>query len=197
MKTSSSLVSAAAAVLIAAAIVAGSVNGSVAAQAPQQAPAAGSQAGPQGVPPEGHGGFPREFPAPTNLKVLPKTLTGNQVRDIMEGWSGALGVHCDTCHTADPTKVGPNGRPRLNFPDDSKKEKETARLMYTMTQKINDDYVSMVDMGHEEPNEDHAAHKVTCGTCHRGHKTPEAYVPPKEHDGPRLPAPGEKPPVPR
>jgi hypothetical protein len=120
--------------------------------------------------------------------VLPKSLTGQQVRDVMEGWSGSLGVHCGTCHTADPGKVGPNGRPRLNFPDDTKPEKSSARLMYTMTQKINDDYVSMVNDGDA---------KVTCGTCHRGHLKPETYVPPKEHDGPHPPAPGEKPPLPR
>ncbi len=58
--------------------------------------------------------------------------------------------------------------------------------MYTMTQKINDDYVSMVNDGDA---------KVTCGTCHRGHLKPETYVPPKEHDGPH--GPGEKPPLPR
>lgn len=162
----------------------------MAAQSPQPAPAAGAAAQPPqgGPPPGGPGGFPREFPAPTNLKVLPKNLTGQQVRDIMEGWSGSLGVHCDTCHSADPGKVGPNGRPRLNFADDSKPEKNSARLMYTMTQKINDDTMSMVNDGQS---------KVTCGTCHRGHKQPEAYVPPKEHDGPRPPAPGGQSPLPR
>src|SRR5581483_12276547 len=169
------------------------------AQAPQapaegSAPAAGQN--PQGGPPQG--GWPREFPAPTNLKVLPKNLTGKQVRDIMEGWSGQLGVHCNACHTADPKNVGPNGRPRMNFPDDSKPEKSTARLMFTMTQKINDDYISMVDMDHDDqPGEDHAGHKVTCGTCHRGHQKPEAFVPPPEEQHGPPPAAGEKPPVPR
>jgi hypothetical protein len=186
LKISALPLSAAAAVVLTAAIVAVSM----AAQAPQtQAPAAGAGQAPQGGPPSGD---QRVFPAPTNLKVLPKTLTGKQVRDVMEGWSGGLGVHCDTCHTKDPGKVGPNGWPVLNFADDSKHEKEAARLMYTMTQKINDDYVSMVEMDHDEANEDHAAHdhaahKVTCGTCHRGHKTPEAYVPPEEHGGPHPP----------
>jgi hypothetical protein len=134
--------------------------------------------------------------------VLPKNLTGQQVRDIMEGWSGALGVHCNACHTADPTKVGPNGRPRLNFADDSKHEKQTARLMFTMTQKVNGDYISMIPMDHDEHadedhagHEDHADHQVTCGTCHRGHQHPEAYIPPMEHDGP--PPPGSHPPMPQ
>jgi Photosynthetic reaction centre cytochrome C subunit len=167
--------------LLTAAIVAASL----AAQSPQPAPAANAAQAPQGGPPPGG---PRQHPAPTNLKVLPKDTTGEQVHDIMEGWAGSLGVHCDTCHTAEPGKVGPNGRPRMNFPDDTKPEKSSARLMYTMTQKINDDYVSMVNDGDA---------KVTCGTCHRGHLKPETYVPPKEHDGPHPPAPAEKPPLPR
>jgi len=71
--------------------------------------------------------------APTNLKVLPKDLTGDQVHEIMEKWEGSLGVHCNTCHAPDPNNIGPNGRPRLNYADDSKPEKATARLMYKMT----------------------------------------------------------------
>jgi hypothetical protein len=177
LKRSPSPLSAAAAALLTAAIVAVSL----AAQSPQSAPATDAAQAPPAGPPHQH-------PAPTNLKVLPKDTTGEQVHDIMEGWAGSLGVHCDTCHTPDPGKVGPNGRPRLNFPDDTKPEKNSARLMYTMTQKINDDYVSMVNDGDA---------KVTCGTCHRGHLKPETYVPPKEHDGPHPPAPGEKPPLPR
>lgn len=208
MKRPYGFLSAAAPAALAAAIVAASV----AAPAPQsqQPPAA---QGPQGTP---TGGPPREFPAPTNLKVLPKSLTGNQVHDIMEGWAGALGVHCNACHTVDPTQKGLNGRPRLNFADDSKPEKQTARLMVTMTQKINADYIGKIPEDHDEHGEadhdahgadaehddhDHAGHeghgdhKVSCGTCHRGHQHPEAYIPPKEHDGP--PAPAGKPPIPR
>ena len=142
----------------------------VVATAAAQAPPPQQQAG--GPPPQ----WARNWPKPTNLQVLPKDLTGQQVRDIMEGWAGSLGVHCDTCHAADPNgKPGPNGRPRLNFADDSKQEKKTARLMYKMTNDINDNYVSMVDEG---------TAKVTCGTCHRGHQKPETFVPPPEHHGP-------------
>ncbi len=107
----------------------------------------------------------------------------------MEKWQGDLGVHCNTCHAADPKNIGPNGRPRLNFADDSKPEKKAARLMYTMTNDDNDNYVSMVDDGKA---------KVTCGTCHRGHLKPEAFVaPPEEHEGPRPGQPAGQPPIPR
>jgi hypothetical protein len=142
------------------------------AQSPQDQPPAGA--------PQQAGARPmRNFPAPTNLKVLPKDTTGRQVREIMETWAGSLGVHCDTCHMADPNNVGPNGRPRLNFPDDSKPDKQIARIMYTMTEQINKDYVSKA-MAMDPDGE---GKPVTCGTCHRGHEMPETYVIPSE--GPR------------
>jgi photosynthetic reaction center cytochrome c subunit len=137
---------------------------------------------PQPGPPPG-GGAPRSFPAPTNLKVLPKDLTGQQVRDIMEVWEGSLGGHCNTCHAADPKNIGPNGRPRLNFADDSKPEKTTARMMFTMMEDINKNYVGKLD----------SAPRVTCGTCHRGHLDPEPFVIPPD-DGPPRPPAGTPPP---
>ena len=154
------------------------------AQAPQQA-----------APPPGQHEH-HDHPAPTNLKVLPKTMTGEQVHELMETWEGSLGVHCDTCHTADPKNIGPNGRPRLNFADDSKPKKDTARLMFKMTEDINKNYVSMVGETGAPPAQ------VTCGTCHRGHLKPEAFViPDEDHNGPRppegQPKPGEKPEPPK
>jgi cytochrome c553 len=153
------------------------------AQAPQPAQA----------PPEGGGQRMRNYPAPVNLKVLPKDLTGKQVRDIMEGWAGSLGVHCDACHAADPNNVGPNGRPRLKFEDDSKPEKEMARIMYRMTEDMKTNYIAKVaDMD----KMDTPAAPLTCGTCHRGHLDPEAFVPPKEERrGPGGPPEGGQPPA--
>jgi hypothetical protein len=165
LKNSSRSLPAAALALLAAAVFAVTAI----AQTPQASPA---QPAAGGAPP------PRQYPEPTNLKVLPKNLTAQQVHDIMEKWAGDLGAHCNTCHAADPKNIGPNGRPRLNFADDSKEEKLTARLMYKMTEDINVNYVSKV------PNSDEP---VTCGTCHRGHLGPEPFVIPEEHDGPRPP----------
>jgi hypothetical protein len=144
-------------------------------------PAQGQTATPHQHPPA---------PPPTNLKVLPKNLTGEQVHEIMHKWEADLGVECSMCHASDPKNIGPNGRPRLNFADDTKKEKATARLMFTMMEDINKNYVSKVE-GEGGP--------VTCGTCHRGHAQPEAFVPPPdhehEHEHPQG-APGQQPPVP-
>ncbi|MGA7339118.1 MAG: c-type cytochrome [Terracidiphilus sp.] len=150
-----------------------------AAQAP---PAAGSP------PPEGASHAPRNYPAPTNLKVLPKDLTGKQVHEIMEGWAGDLGVHCDNCHAADPKNIGPNGKPRLNFADDSKDEKQMARIMYTMMETDKKDYVAKVAAMDKM---DEPAAPLTCGTCHRGHQDPEKFTPAPEH-GP-LGMPGNMP----
>jgi hypothetical protein len=124
------------------------------------------------------GGPPRSYPPPTNLKVLPKDLTGQQVRTIMEGWAGDLGVHCDTCHVADPKNIGPNGRPRLDFPSDAKDEKQMARIMYTMFEVDKKDYVAKVAAMDKM---DEPAAPLTCGTCHRGHLDPEKFTPPPEH----------------
>jgi hypothetical protein len=118
---------------------------------------------------------PHTMAAPINLKVLPRNLTGEQVHEIMEQWEGELGSGCKTCHAADPKNLAPNGRPRLNFADDSKPEKQTARKMYLMVQDINKNYIAKIDS---------SGAPVTCGTCHRGHLGPELFAaaPEKEHD---------------
>lgn len=116
----------------------------------------------------------------------------------MHKWAGDLGVECDTCHAADPVKKMPNGHPVLNFADDSKKEKETARLMVKMTMDINKNYTSMVESTH---NKEEAARKVSCGTCHRGKLDPTAFVPPPEHEHEHEhhegASPDQKPPTPQ
>lgn len=164
MRTASPYLSTAAVALLTAAVFAVTTV----AQAPQGPPPGG--------PPSG-GQMPRNYPAPTNLQVLPKDLTGQQVHQIMEGWAGSLGVHCDTCHAADPAGPGPNGRPRLKFDLDTKPQKQMARIMYKMTEDIKTNYVAKVaamdTMGTP-------AAPVTCGTCHRGHLDPEAFEIPHE-----------------
>lgn len=45
--------------------------------------------------------------------------------------------------------------------------KQTARLMFAMTEQINKSFIARVD-GLGKP--------VTCGTCHRGKVSPEAFI---------------------
>jgi len=72
--------------------------------------------------------------------------------------------------------VGPNGRPRTDFANDSKPEKQIARIMYSMTQQMNKDYISKA----MDLDKDGMGSPVTCGTCHRGHEMPEEFVIPRE-----------------
>jgi hypothetical protein len=128
---------------------------------------------------------------PKNLQVLPKDISGQQLRETMSMFAGSLGVHCDFCHAADTSNPGANGRPRMDFASDAKPNKQIARVMYTMMQSINGDYISKA----EKIDTDAMDMKVNCGTCHRGHSMPEAFVPPPE--GRRGPggAPGGAPPA--
>jgi hypothetical protein len=171
----------------------------IAPQAPppadQPVPSASPSPAPQGTALDGRP--MRNYPPPTNLQVLPKNLTGREVREIMETWAGSLGVHCNFCHVADPKNLSPNGRPHLKFPDDSKPDKKIARLMYTMTQQINRDTISKA----MDLDPDGMGSPVTCGTCHRGHQMPEDFVVPREEhqEGPGAepgapPAAGATPP---
>lgn len=130
---------------------------------PAQAPQASQD--PTGTP------LPKveNFPPPTNLKVLPKSLTGKQVQDIMEQWKVSLGMGCNACHTEDRENLDSDGLPLLKYADDSKPEKATARLMYEMTEEINQKYVARIDS---------SGVPVTCGTCHRGHLGPQPFATP-------------------
>lgn len=125
----------------------------------------------------------RTFPSPTNLKVLPRDLTGQQVHDIMKQWEASLGIQCGSCHAQDPDSTGPDGQPRLKFADDSKPMKAVARTMYTMTEEINSNYIAKLE-GSGLP--------VTCGTCHRGHIGPEPFDASAQPQKPPMPAPADQ-----
>jgi len=121
---------------------------------------------------QANGGAPaqrRPIPAPTNLKVLPKDTTGQQVVTVMRGIAGDLGVECTYCHA----KNSETGRP--DFASDANPMKDRARVMLKMATAINTEYLTqLTDPKPENP--------VTCGTCHRGMAQPQVFVPPqREH----------------
>ena len=116
---------------------------------------------------------PENYPAPINLKVLPRDMTGAQVQEVMQEWKKALNMDCNGCHKENPKELDANGNPALNFADDSKPEKRTARVMYTMTEDINVRYIATIDS---------SGVPVTCGTCHRGHIGPEPMLFPLEEN---------------
>jgi hypothetical protein len=121
-----------------------------------------------------------------NLKVLPKNLTHEQLGKVMHEWSGSLGVHCDFCHVRNEAEK------KMDFASDAKPEKEMARKMYKMMNKINQKYF--------EAKKDSLGMVMTsgvnCNTCHRGDSHPDAKLP--ERKGPGgppagAPAPGGAP----
>jgi hypothetical protein len=117
---------------------------------------------------------------PVNLKVLAsQQLTMRQLREIMEDWADEIGGDCGTCHVRNSKALVSGHAPRYNYADDSKQEKRTARVMYSMTEAINAQYVATV------PN---SGVPVTCATCHRGHLSPEPFTSPDSAPGGKTPA---------
>jgi hypothetical protein len=104
-------------------------------------------------------------PPHKNLKVLPQDISGPELIGAMKFFAMSLGVRCSFCH------VGEEGKPlsTYDFASDAKKEKQTARRMIAMADRINKE-----DFGVTEVSK----HKVTCFTCHRGSPHP-ATIPPQ------------------
>jgi hypothetical protein len=99
-----------------------------------------------------------------NLKVLPKNISHDDLDKIMDSWKDALGVKCSFCHAP---SADSNSK-KLDFASDAKPEKDIARHMFRMTNKLNKKYFSFNkdDKGDMVP-------AVTCATCHRGSPHPE------------------------
>jgi hypothetical protein len=121
---------------------------------------------------------PQGPPKPTNLKVFPKSISGQALGHEMNIWAASLGVKCNFCHVRND-QTG-----KMDFASDAKPEKNTARFMLKMTQKINKKYfdakkdsLGMVMMT-----------GINCYTCHKGTAHPEAKLP--EMKGPGGPPPG-------
>ncbi len=103
---------------------------------------------------------PQEWKA-TNLKVLPKNITQEEMKQVMDGFKVALGVKCGFCHAQnaeDPTK--------LDFASDANPHKETARWMMRMTQRINKKHFNHRDEKKGEMTQ------ISCMTCHNGQERP-------------------------
>ena len=84
---------------------------------------------------------------PTNLKVLPKTMTMKQVTAEMKKISKDLGVKCEFCHVKD------------DFAADDNEHKAEGREMILMTRDLNKQFFK-------------GKNEVTCFTCHKGKEEP-------------------------
>ena len=126
-----------------------------------------------------------------NLKVLPKNISGDNLHKVMEEWEHSLGVHCNFCHVRnEETK-------KMDWASDAKPEKEMARDMFKMMNKINQKYfhAKKDSLGMIMQS------GVNCNTCHRGTAHPEVVipaggapggVPPAGQPGAGSPAPDKK-----
>jgi hypothetical protein len=123
-------------------------------------------------------------PKLVNLKVFPKNIPYRVLDHEMDEWSASLGVRCNFCHARNE-QTG-----KMDFPSDAKPEKEAARHMYLMMNKINRKFF--------DAKKDSLGMVITAGvncyTCHRGDAHPEIKVP-EEHHGPGGPPPGGAPPA--
>ena len=112
-------------------------------------------------------------PPHKNLKVLPQDIPGPQLLGTMKFFAQSLGVRCSFCH------VGAEGQPlsTYDFASDTKREKQTARKMMAMVERINTQDFGVTDMS--KP-------RVTCFTCHRGAEHP-LKAPPESGAAPAPP----------
>ena len=128
----------------------------------------------QPAPPQRSGG--PQLPAPQNLQVLPKDMAPQQVFQIMQNVSAALGVQCGYCHVATPAgpppaagsaPAGRGGPPPFNFVSDDKPQKKAAREMMLMVRDLNPKVATAVGKAADPTT------RVGCVTCHRGVAIPK------------------------
>jgi cytochrome c553 len=107
---------------------------------------------------------PKEEPKPTNLKVLPKNISHDELISTMKEFNVALGVKCGFCHA--PSTEDPKKR---DFASDDNHKKEIGRAMIKMTQKINKKYFN-------RSWDSSPAKAISCKTCHGGKEEPEMVL---------------------
>jgi DNA-binding transcriptional regulator YiaG len=88
-----------------------------------------------------------------NVRLLKDIPAARFLRMMDAGYSRALGVGCDHCHTEE------------RWESDDKRPKRAAREMIGLVREINEKLESMEDIDNSEP-------AVNCTTCHRGYVKP-------------------------
>ena len=99
--------------------------------------------------------------APTNLQVMAKDSTREQVLATMQAFTASLGVQCNYCHVQE----GRGGR--NDMAADEKPAKKAARGMMLLAREINAKLPEAVGKGAD------ATMRVGCATCHRGVPIPK------------------------
>lgn len=102
---------------------------------------------------------------PVNLQVLPADIAPASLGRLMKRYGQDLGVSCSHCH------VENRDTGKLDYVSDDNPRKQTARVMISMLDDINDNY--LVQLGSDR----RYAVPVTCGSCHQGRSSPPAFEP--------------------
>jgi Photosynthetic reaction centre cytochrome C subunit len=106
-------------------------------------------------------------PKPTNLKVLPRDISGDEIDKLMHRYKQDLGVPCGYCHEENPQTK------QIDYASDENPIKETARFMIKMNEDLNTKYLAQLgDRRYAEP--------LTCGNCHQGQVQPPTFEPKQE-----------------
>lgn len=103
------------------------------------------------------------FSEPKNLQVLPKTMKGDQLRQVMRRFSAAIGQGCAYCHDRVETDDGAH----MVWDTDNNDKKRVTREMIKLV-----GHVRQVSAGLYPNNPDHKPTAVVCTTCHRGQANP-------------------------
>ena len=112
-------------------------------------------------PPAGGGQRAGGPPAPSNLQVMPKDISREQLIATMQNIAVSLGVQCNYCHVQE----GRGGR--NDMASDEKQTKKTARQMMIFSRELNEKLPTVVSKAANDTT------RVGCMTCHRGVAIPK------------------------
>ena len=103
------------------------------------------------------------FEEPKNLTVLPKSLKGDALRQVMRRFSFAIGEQCSYCHD----RVEDENGARMVWDTDNNDMKRVTREMIKLVGHIRQTSANLYPN-----NPDHQPTIVVCTTCHRGQANP-------------------------
>ena len=92
-----------------------------------------------------------------NLQILPKDITKEDLKKMMDGFAEQLGVKCTFCHVPDTPEK------------DDRPHKADARRMIKMVMDLKAKKAEYFGP--------RAKDVVTCGLCHKGKAEPEPFIP--------------------
>lgn len=106
-----------------------------------------------------------EGPEHKNLQILPKDISQEKLKAIMDDFCASMNVKCGFCH------VRNKDTNEWDYASDAKGHKKEARDMMKMTNELNEKWFG-VDLSEPDPKV-----AITCYSCHRGEEHPVVSAP--------------------